>query len=145
MAQFGEDFDREEFAKAFASADPDDLNRVKAVERGVDQLFNWMVELSALGLELAGVRARDAEPNSRRDLDSLRRAGVLSRERTDRLQRLRELRRLVVHEYATATAAQVHEAAWIVADDLTVFYDAYAKWIRQGFAVPARRASDVNG
>ena len=55
-------------------------------------------------------------------------------ERTRRLQRLRELRRLLVHEYATATAEQVHEAARIVADEFVPFYDAYRVWISRGFA-----------
>jgi hypothetical protein len=58
MAEFGEDFDLEPFRVAYASEDPIALNQVKAVERGVDQLYNYIVELAALGLELAEVRAR---------------------------------------------------------------------------------------
>jgi uncharacterized protein YutE (UPF0331/DUF86 family) len=57
---------------------------------------------------------------------------VLSRALTRRLQRLRELRRLLVHEYATATAEQVHESALIVAGNFTPFYDAYREWIARG-------------
>ncbi len=41
MAAFGEDFDLEPFRAAYASEDPHELNRVKAVERGVDQLYNY--------------------------------------------------------------------------------------------------------
>lgn len=52
-----------------------------------------------------------------------------------RLERLRELRRLLVHEYATASAEQIHEAARIVADE--PFYDAYRAWIARGFAANA--------
>jgi uncharacterized protein YutE (UPF0331/DUF86 family) len=136
MAHFGENFNEAAFTSAYASSDPDELNHVKAVERGVDQLYNYMAELSAFGLELAGVRVRDADTNARLDFNDLQRIGVLSRERTARLQRLRELRRLLTHEYATASAAQIHEAAWIVADDFPIFYKAYAEWIRRGFAVP---------
>ena len=58
---FGEDFDLHEFTAAYASEDPVALNRVKAVERGVDQLYNYVAELTAFGLELAEVRARDDE------------------------------------------------------------------------------------
>src|SRR3954452_12221750 len=61
MAEFGEDFDLEAFRTAYASEDPVVLNRVKAVERGADQLYNYVVELTAFGLELAEVRARDAD------------------------------------------------------------------------------------
>lgn len=58
MAEFGEDFDLDAFRVAHASDDPVPLNQVKAVERGVDQLSNYIAELAALGLELAEVRTR---------------------------------------------------------------------------------------
>lgn len=135
MAGFGENFDRDAFGAAFASEDPDELNRVKAVERGVDQLYNYIAELTMFGLELAAVRSRGDELNARRDFDDLARLGVLSRDRVARLQELRELRRLIVHEYTDATAEQVHEATWLVADHLAAFYDAYRRWIAAGFAV----------
>lgn len=134
MAEFGEDFDLDEFRAAHASADPARLNQVKAVERGVDQLYNYIAELSAFGLELAGVRSRHEELNARRDLAALRRLGVLRPERARRLDRLRELRRLLVHEYASASADQIHEAARIAADEFVSFYDAYRAWIARGFA-----------
>jgi hypothetical protein len=139
MAEFGEDFDVDDFKAAHASDDPTQLNRVKAVERGVDQLYNYIAELTAFGLELAEIRARDAELNARRDLAELARIGVLGRERARRLERLRELRRLLVHEYANATAEQVHEAARLVASEFAPFYEAYREWIGRGFN-PAPRA-----
>jgi uncharacterized protein YutE (UPF0331/DUF86 family) len=134
MAEFGEDFDLDAFQQAYDSDDPVELNRVKAVERGVDQLYNYIAELAAFGLELAEVRARRQETNARTDIDALARIGVIGPERTRRLQRLRELRRLLVHEYATATAEQVHEAARIIASEFIPFYDAYRAWIVQGFS-----------
>jgi len=134
MAEFGEDFDLDTFQAAHDSEDPTELNHVKAVERGVDQLYNYIAELSAFGLELAGIRTREQDTNARVDLDALSRIGVIGRERTRRLQRLRELRRLLVHEYATATAEQVHEAARIVANEFISFYDAYRAWIGRGFS-----------
>lgn len=134
MAEFGEDFDLSAFRVAYASDDPVPLNQVKAVERGVDQLYNYIAELSAFGLELAEVRTRDADLNARRDLQALLRIGVLGPQRAQRLERLRELRRLLVHEYATATAEQVHEAARLVAAEFVPFYDAYRAWIARGFS-----------
>ncbi|MGA9285029.1 MAG: HepT-like ribonuclease domain-containing protein [Solirubrobacteraceae bacterium] len=138
MAEFGDDFDLDAFSEAYASENPVELNRVKAVERGVDQLYNYVAELAAFGLELAELRRRREETNARRDLDALCEGGVLSGELTSRLQRLRELRRMLVHEYATATAEQVHESAKLVADNFTAFYNAYREWIKRGFA-PAGR------
>lgn len=134
MAEFGEDFDLDAFTTAFESDDPILLNRANAVERGVDKLWNTIAELTAFGLELARVRPRGADLNARRDLNDLRRIGVVGPERARRLDRLRELRRLLVHEYATATAAQVHEAARIVADEFVPYYDAYRAWIVRGFS-----------
>jgi hypothetical protein len=134
MAEFGDDFDLGAFRAAYDSEDPVALNRVKAVERGVDQLYNYIAELTAFGLELAEVRARGDELNARRDLQALERVGALGPERVRRLDRLRELRRLLVHEYATATAEQVHEAARLVAAEFIPFYDAYRTWIGRGFS-----------
>ena len=133
MAEFGEDFDLDAFRVAYASEDPVLLNQVKAVERGVDQLYNYIAELAAFGLELAEVRPRDADLNARRDLHDLLRIGVIGTGRARRLERARELRRLLVHEYATATAEQVHEAAVIIAAEFVPFYDAYRAWIARGF------------
>jgi hypothetical protein len=41
---------------------------------------------------------------------------------------------MLVHEYATATAEQVHESALIVSNNFASFYDTYREWIRRGFA-----------
>lgn len=134
MAEFGEDFDLDAFQHAYDSDDPLLLNQVKAVERGVDQLYNYIAELTAFGLELADIRARHQDTNARVDIESLSRIGVIGPERARRLQRLRELRRMLVHEYATATAAQVHEAARIITSEFIPFYDAYRSWINRGFS-----------
>ena len=134
MAEFGENFDLDEFRAAYDSEDPVALNQVKAVERGVDQLYNYIAELTAFGLELAEVRTRDDELNARRDLRALESIGVIRPQRAQRLESLRELRRLLVHDYATASAEQVHEAARIVAAEFVPFYDAYRAWIARGFS-----------
>lgn len=140
MVDFGEDFDLSAFSRAHASEDPQELNRVKAVERGVDQLYNYIAELCSFGLELAKVRGRAEETNARRDLESLRTHRVISAELTIRLQRLRELRRLLVHEYTSATAEQIHESARILVTSFPTFYDAYRAWIQQGFTPRPDRA-----
>ena len=40
---------------------------------------------------------------------------------------------MLVHEYATATAEEVHESARIVSNDFPLFYNAYLEWIKRGF------------
>lgn len=62
MAWFGDDFDAEEFQAAFNAEDPDELNRVKSVERGVDQLYNYAAELGVWP------RTGRATRSTRRDL-----------------------------------------------------------------------------
>lgn len=111
----------------------------------MDQLYNYIAELTSFGLELAGIRGRGDELNARRDLQALQRAGVLGPQRARRLDRLRELRRLLVHEYATATADQVHEAARIVSVEFSPFYDAYRDWMHhvQGFVEKSSGESAV--
>jgi hypothetical protein len=100
---------------------------------------------TAFGLELAEVRKREDATNARRDIAKLARIGVLGAERSRRLERLRELRRQLVHEYATAAAEQVHEAARIVADEFVPLYDAYKSWIRRGFAAELSPAPSSEG
>lgn len=61
MGEFDDDFEPDAFRAAYVSEDPVELNRVKAVERGVDQLYNYIAELAAFGLELAEIRGRRDE------------------------------------------------------------------------------------
>lgn len=70
MAEFGEGFPQEAFVEAGASEVPRALNRVKAVERGLDQLFNYLAELSRLGLELAATTFTPPPRTSMRRLAS---------------------------------------------------------------------------
>ena len=135
MGDFGEDFDLDVFTAAYASEDPVELNRVKAVERGVEQLSEFIAGLTAFGLELAGLRGRREEIDTPAELNSLVSAGVLSARLARRLKRLYDLQRMLIDEHASAE--HVHESAVIVAETLADFYDAYGAWVKQGFA-PSR-------
>ena len=134
MGGFGFGFDLGEFRKAFESKDPDLLNRVKAVERGSEQLYNYIAELTRFGLELSTERDASDPSNARKDFRDLREIGVLSGVQEGRLQNLRELRRNLVHEYPGISAAQVHEAAVLVTEEFRPFIRSYAAWLRTGFA-----------
>ena len=50
---------------------------MKTTPLGLDQLLNYLAELSALGLGLAGLRRGGDEANARADLRQLRDAGVI--------------------------------------------------------------------
>ena len=137
MATFGDGFRRENFARAAASEDPSELNRVKAIERGVDQLFNYLVELGALGLELAEIRAPDDKPSARGDLRRLGEIGVIDAELRGQLTRVSRLRNRMVHDYVGVAVIDIHEAARLIHAVLPPFVSRYQQWLRAGF--PATR------
>lgn len=125
MASFGEGFARDRFTGAAASEDPTELNRVKAVERGLDQLFNYLAELGALGLELAELRAPDDEPGARGDLRKLREIGVIDEQLRDQLTRVAGIRNRMVHDYVGVAALDVHQAVRLLHAALPRFVTAY--------------------
>ncbi len=134
MAEFGEGFDREEFVSAAASEDPAELNSVKAVERGLDQLFNYLAELGALGLELAGLRAPDDEPSARGDLRTLQEIDVIDEQLRQRLVRVAGIRNRMVQDYVGMSAVDLHEAARLLHTALPRYIGAYQDWLRSGFS-----------
>jgi uncharacterized protein YutE (UPF0331/DUF86 family) len=139
MAAFGEGFERDRFRHAAASEDPTELNQVKAVERGLDQLFNYIAELTALGLELAELRAPDDEPSARGDLRKLREIEVIDERLHNRLTRVAGLRNRMVHDYVGVAALDVHEAVRVLHAALPRFVGAYQGWLRAGFTTTMGR------
>ena len=136
-ARFGDDFDRDEFAAAARSDDPDRLNAVKAVERGLDLLDNYLVELVVDGLQLAGLRDAGEALNGPRDLRRLRDAGVLAQGNAERLIALVRIRARMVHEYAELDPDDVHRAVEILVAELPGFERAYIAWVKAGFPASA--------
>jgi uncharacterized protein YutE (UPF0331/DUF86 family) len=136
MAEFGEGFIREEFASAATSEDPAELNRVKAVERGLDQLFNYLAELGALGLELAGLRAPDEEASARGDLRRLHEINIIDEQLRQRLVRVAGIRNRMVHDDVGVSALDVHEAVRLLHGALPSYVAAYQDWLRAGFPAP---------
>ncbi len=133
--EFGEGFDRTEFVQAAESEDPIALNRVKAVERGLDQLFNYVAELSVLGLQLAGIRLPGDDANARADLRQLRDLEVLGAQPCNQLVRVAGIRNRMVHDYVGVAAANVHEAVRLLRTALPGFVSGYQDWVRAGFAI----------
>ncbi|MGH2746156.1 MAG: hypothetical protein ACRDN8_27425, partial [Thermoleophilaceae bacterium] len=105
-----------------------------ATERGLDQLFNYLAELGALGLELAGLRAPDAEPNAREDLRRLREIGVIETALCEQLVRVAGIRNRMVHDHVGLAGTEVHEAVRLLHGALPRYIAAYQDWLRAGFA-----------
>lgn len=133
MAEFGDGFPRERFADAARSEDPAELNRVKATERGLDQLFNYVAELGSLGLELAGLRAPDADPNARADLRRLDEIGVIDTALCEQLVRIAAIRNRMVHDYVVLSGVDMHEAVRLLDGALPRYIAAYQRWLGAGF------------
>jgi uncharacterized protein YutE (UPF0331/DUF86 family) len=133
MGEFGEQFPRPDYAAAAASDDPIALNRVKAVERGLDQLFNYLAELAALGLQLAELREPDSGQSARADLRQLRDSGVIDSELCGQLVRAAGIRNRMVHDYVDTSGTEVHEAVRLLHRNLPRYISAYQDWVRAGF------------
>jgi hypothetical protein len=144
MAEFDPGFSREQFVDSARSDDPAALNRVKATERGLDQLFNYVAELTSLGLELAGRRAPDAEANARGDLRDLRDIGLVDAARCEQLVRVVGIRNRMVHDYVGTSGEEVHEAVRLLHAALPRFISAYQEWLRAGFG-PEPLGDGVSG
>lgn len=140
MDEFGDGFVRAEFVAASGSDDPSLLNAVKAVERGLDQLFNYLAELGAFGLELAGLRTGEEDPNSRADLRRLRDIGVIEPGLCEQLVRVVGVRNRMVHDYVGVSGDDVHEAARLLHGALPRYISAYQNWLRADF--PSAVAAD---
>jgi uncharacterized protein YutE (UPF0331/DUF86 family) len=132
MGGFGEDFDLDAFAAASASADPEELARVYAVERPFELVDNYVVELAVAGLEAAGTLEPGEDPGGGiAALRRLRDAGVVSQQRCDRLERVHRVRTEIQHEYPDVRSRSVHEAAYLLASELPGFLRDYARWLRE--------------
>jgi uncharacterized protein YutE (UPF0331/DUF86 family) len=136
MNELDEGFSRERFVAAARSEDPSSLNRVKAIERGLDQLFNYVAELSALGLELAGLRTPESVPKARTDLRELQEIGVIEASLCEQLVRIAGIRNRMVHDYVEVSGDDVYEAVRVLHVALPHYIDAYQDWVRAGFAAP---------
>jgi uncharacterized protein YutE (UPF0331/DUF86 family) len=86
-----------------------------------------------VGLELAELRAPDAEPNARRNIRRLREIGVIDEQMREQLTRVASVRNRVVHDYVGVAALDVHEATRLIHAALPRFVTAYQEWLRAGF------------
>lgn len=127
-------FSRDRFVAAARSEDSTTLNRVKAIERGLDQLFNYIAELSALGLELAALRAPEDVPKARNDLRELQRIAVIDESLCTQLVRVAGIRNRMVHDYVEVSGDDVYEAVRILHAALPRYVGGYQDWLRAGFA-----------
>jgi hypothetical protein len=133
MAEFGEDFDIQEFKQAFdTSQDMEAYNRVQAVERAVGRVQNFVAELANAGARLADLprppMSDDGSP-AQQAFEALRDAGVIDGELCRRLTRAQKARSMIEHSYVQTRAGDVHRAAQLVRETARDFIGPYRSWI----------------
>lgn len=99
---------------------PDVARRVAlgALERSIEKLVNYLVEIAERGLREAGRAGHAAGRTRGRSLDRLREARVLQPGQRDRLVRLVEVRNLIQHDYLEFAPAELVAAVEDLQRDL---------------------------
>jgi len=133
MAEFGEDFDLQEFKAAFdTTEDMAAYNRVQAVERAVGRVQNFVATLAIAGARLAQLplpeMGDDGSP-AQQAFEASRDAGVIDGELCRRLARAQRARSMIEHSYVQTPAGDVHRAAQLVHEAARDFIGPYRAWI----------------
>jgi uncharacterized protein YutE (UPF0331/DUF86 family) len=133
MASFGEDFDVQEFKRAFDTTDDmEAYNRVQSLERAAGRVQNFVAELAHAGTKLAQVPLAPIEDDgssAQQAFEALRDAGVLGRAFCRRLVRAQKARSMLEHSYVDIPAGDVHRAAELVHETALEFIGPYRAWI----------------
>lgn len=133
MAAFGEDFDVQEFKRAFGTRDDmEAYNRVQAVERAVSRVQNFVAELAGAGMKLARISCPPIDQDgssAQQAFEALRDAGVIGRALCRRLVRAQKARSMLEHGYVETPAGDVHRAAELVHATALDFIGPYRAWI----------------
>ena len=129
LAAISADNDLQALVDASNAVDEDTINRVRAIERNFEVLHNFLVEIIRLGLELDGSRRHDAPANAPRDIDELRRSGVLTAVQAKTLVRMHEVRSGLQHWYPDMVGPELHQAVTDLLASLTPITQALTRWI----------------
>ena len=128
----------EDYGQALATRDAERLAvHAYPIERPLEILTNYVIELARMGLELAG---KDSTGTAPVILERLRAEGVIGEQRRATLKSIHDQRNELQHEYPDARAALVYDAAVGLVDELPGFFRDYAAWMRHlGFAKQQRK------
>ncbi len=133
MAEFGADFDLQQFKAAYNTAeDMDAYNRVQAVERGVGRVQNYVAELADAGAKLAELLRPPIDSHgsqAQQAFEALRDAGVIGRALCRQLGQAQNAQTRIEHSYVQTPAGDVHRAATLVRDAARAFISSYRAWI----------------
>jgi uncharacterized protein YutE (UPF0331/DUF86 family) len=107
----GADFDLAVLEAAWASSDPQELNRAYAIQAGYENLINACVKVAEEVCRLESWSDRDVTPSSVEALRLLHEHGVITAKTRSEVKAAQELRSKVQHDYVNVAARDLHEAA----------------------------------
>jgi hypothetical protein len=130
MRQFGEDFDARVWADAFASPDPDAINRVFAVTGGYLALLNNTVEAVRVGAKLAGVKPAEGMLGASGLIEAIRIEGGFSDRQAQTFIELYHTRNGLQHASPGVEADEVHRQVRLLLRHLPRFVESYVNWLK---------------
>jgi hypothetical protein len=129
MRQFGEDFDARVWADAFASPDPDDINRVFTVTGGYLALLNNTVEAVRVGARLAGVEPAEGMLGASGLIEAIRLDGGFTDGQAQTFIELYRTRNGLQHASAGIQADEVHRQVRLLLRHLPRLVESYVTWL----------------
>jgi hypothetical protein len=129
---FGDAFDADAFAAAYASEDPAAYLPVLAVERGFGRLQNYMGALTDDGTKLAQLERRTLnkdEPRIQPALEALRDAGAITKTLYRDMIAAQKSRSVFEHDYTRVGADDVHRAVTRLLGVADEFHGRYRIWV----------------
>lgn len=130
MSEFGDDFDLTAIAAAYGSDDPDEINKVGALESDFVHVVNFLLQIAELGyhelLRLGKVEKTAGPPFKR-----LRELGAISAQRCSDLEELAVLRNRLQHVYPDIAPQEIHRAIRALLDVLPGTIKDYRRWLEQ--------------
>jgi uncharacterized protein YutE (UPF0331/DUF86 family) len=137
LRSFGEDFDRVEWSKAFASEEVVDINRVLQVTGGYLILVNNTIEAVKIGATLADLALTDGRRGASGTIDAIRRDGCISPEQAETFISLYATRNLLQHASTDVQASDVHRQVKLLLGSLPGFVRSFTSWLaRRGIELP---------
>lgn len=131
MDQFGSDFDRGKFKRAFdREAGLAAYNQVQAVERAYSRVQNHIAKLSESGVMLAGLELpKLREGKAARAFEALKKAGVIDSSLCRKLKDAQRTRSAIEHDYLEMNAGRMHQSVNTLSAAAREFIGAFAAWI----------------
>lgn len=130
MGQFGENFDAGAWAEAFASADPDDINRVFTVTGGYLALINNTFEAIRVGAKLARVAPAEGMLGVSGLIEAIHTEGGFSEEQAQTFTELYRTRNGLQHASAGVDADEVHRQVRLLLRHLPRLIESYVAWLK---------------